>query len=460
MVVRDALSAPRADHRPGPATTLASTMRSPTSTASARLTSCAASASASARVSPPRRCISPRDTPARSRSSMKHADGRLRFRRRMLRRRNRASPRGGPNRRARGGCGSSTTPPPIVASGEYAPQDEPVAACQDGRRLEPDARVDRAGGRIALRPPRATRPSSFARPVMKPHARAVAQRLRVRQQIEPPRRAGVSARTRPARTSVSPRVRSATSTPPRFTATRRPAPARGSRCPCTCRPRTLTGALAGSDDQLLVLARSVPDTSVPVTTVPNPFDREHAIDRQPHGPVRLSGGGDARQHDQSARSASSPCARPRRHGDDRARWRETIRDQLARFERHELDRLRIDEVRLASGRSRRPGRCSSRQISKCSRVCGITDSSAATTSSTRSIPPAPASMFLTKRSWPGTSTNAQVDVAVTLEMREPRSMVMPRACSSLSARPASGSRARSARAPARSCRDRCARRCR
>ena len=54
---------------------------------------------------------------------------------------------------------------------------------------------------------------------------------------------------------------------------------------------------------------------------------------------------------------------------------------------------------------------SSRQISKCSRVCGITDSSAATTSSTASMPPAPASMFRTNRSWPGTSTNATCDVA-------------------------------------------------
>ena len=45
-------------------------------------------------------------------------------------------------------------------------------------------------------------------------------------------------------------------------------------------------------------------------------------------------------------------------------------------------------------------------MSKCSRVCGITDSSAATTSSTASMPVAPASMLRTKRSCPGTSTNA------------------------------------------------------
>ena len=45
-------------------------------------------------------------------------------------------------------------------------------------------------------------------------------------------------------------------------------------------------------------------------------------------------------------------------------------------------------------------------MSKCSRVCGITDSSAAMTSRTQSMPLAPASMFRMNRSWPGTSTNA------------------------------------------------------
>ena len=34
------------------------------------------------------------------------------------------------------------------------------------------------------------------------------------------------------------------------------------------------------------------------------------------------------------------------------------------------------------------------------------------------MPPAPASMFLTNRSWPGTSTNARFS-AVDLEVREP-----------------------------------------
>ena len=46
---------------------------------------------------------------------------------------------------------------------------------------------------------------------------------------------------------------------------------------------------------------------------------------------------------------------------------------------------------------------SSRQISKCSLDCGIIPSSAAMIKATRSMPEAPATMFFTKRSWPGTS---------------------------------------------------------
>ena len=51
---------------------------------------------------------------------------------------------------------------------------------------------------------------------------------------------------------------------------------------------------------------------------------------------------------------------------------------------------------------RTPSNC---KMSKCSRVCGLIPSSAAITSSTRSMPPTPASMLRTNRSCPGTSTN-------------------------------------------------------
>ena len=61
---------------------------------------------------------------------------------------------------------------------------------------------------------------------------------------------------------------------------------------------------------------------------------------------------------------------------------------------------------------------SSWQIARCSRVWGITPSSAAITSMTRSIPPTPASMFFTNRSWPGTSTMPRVMPSPELEMGE------------------------------------------
>src|SRR5579863_8710712 len=73
-------------------------------------------------------------------------------------------------------------------------------------------------------------------------------------------------------------------------------------------------------------------------------------------------------------------------------------------------------------------------MSKCSRVCGLMDSSAAMTSNTRSMPPTPASMLRTKRSWPGTSTNPRRKIsplsAGMSAWAKPRSMVMPRRFSS------------------------------
>ncbi len=73
---------------------------------------------------------------------------------------------------------------------------------------------------------------------------------------------------------------------------------------------------------------------------------------------------------------------------------------------------------------------SSEQIARCSRVCGITDSSAEMTSSTTSMPPTPASMFLMKRSCPGTSTKPSVVRASSARLAKPRSMVIPRSFSS------------------------------
>src|SRR5262245_38371742 len=70
-----------------------------------------------------------------------------------------------------------------------------------------------------------------------------------------------------------------------------------------------------------------------------------------------------------------------------------------------------------------------RRISRCSRVWGMTESSAATTSRARSIPVAPASIFLMNRSCPGTSTTPRRNSPRSSEAN-PMSMVIPRAFSS------------------------------
>ena len=71
------------------------------------------------------------------------------------------------------------------------------------------------------------------------------------------------------------------------------------------------------------------------------------------------------------------------------------------------------------------------RISRCSRVCGITPSSAATTSITASMPQAPATIVLMKFSCPGTST-IPISRSPTVQGANPRSIEMPRSFSALS----------------------------
>ena len=75
--------------------------------------------------------------------------------------------------------------------------------------------------------------------------------------------------------------------------------------------------------------------------------------------------------------------------------------------------------------------CRRSQMARCSRVWGMMPSSAAMTSITMSMPPTPASMFLIRPSWPGTSTMPRrLPPGVSREAK-PRSRVMPRSFSSL-----------------------------
>ena len=221
---------------------------------------------------------------------------------------------------------------------------------------------------------------------------------------------------------MSPRESSETSTPPRLTATRSPATASVRRAPWTWSPRAVTVIPRGSTINSAP-STSCPATNVPVTTVPKPFTLK-----------TRSIGSRAGRSIGRRRTADDNCTSP----DVNASSPAPVVDATLRIgasSRNEPDvssRASSAASSCMSGsamshlvRTMSPARRSrSRQMSKCSRVWGITDSSAATTSITRSMPPAPASMFLTKRSWPGTSTNDRV-VSPASTWAKPRSIVMP-----------------------------------
>ncbi len=168
--------------------------------------------------------------------------------------------------------------------------------------------------------------------------------------------------------------------------------------------------------------------SVPVTTVPKPFmEKTRSIgsrggpshgrvraDRASEASVRRNSGSPAPVRAETARIGASSRKDPATSSCTSSRTTSSV-DGSARSDF-------VITTRPEGTRSRR-------QMSKCSRVCGITDSSAATWSMTRSMPPTPASMFRTKRSCPGTSTNDRA-IPSSDVWANPRSIVIPRAFSS------------------------------
>ena len=130
----------------------------------------------------------------------------------------------------------------------------------------------------------------------------------------------------------------------------------------------------------------------------DPAERERAVDvQQAARRLALRAAGQAAAARSSAASSSSrPSAGAAEHGHDLGA-RHQLRGSSAAARRR--------PGRPSSPR-RRPRRDAEqrRRTARCSRVCGITPSSAATTSRKRSMPVAPATIVRTKRSWPGTST--------------------------------------------------------
>src|SRR5438445_545199 len=121
------------------------------------------------------------------------------------------------------------------------------------------------------------------------------------------------------------------------------------------------------------------------------------------GGDRLVRGGDQRTRLRSSRSTTSACTRSSHSGSARSRL-------------------------VMTGMPRRTP--SSSTIARCSSVCGMIPSSAATTSRATSMPVAPASMLRTKPSWPGTSTTLAWSWSPSGSGANPRSIVIPRRFSS------------------------------
>ncbi len=193
-----------------------------------------------------------------------------------------------------------------------------------------------------------------------------------------------------------PRSTAVASMPPRLIAVRCPAKALLTGAPCTCTPRTLTRAPAGSNSNSSPSAMA-PAIRVPVTTAPNPrivnarsMGRRvtRSVDRPPVAKPISRRAFFNSSMPSPVRELIAIMGAPSRN--DSA----TSSSASARANSSSSSSTRSFLV-STSKPLRTP---SSRQISKCSRVCGITLSSAAITRTTASMPWAPASMFLTKRS--------------------------------------------------------------
>ena len=212
-------------------------------------------------------------------------------------------------------------------------------------------------------------------------------------------------------------------------ATRWPAKHSSASLPCTCMLRILQVLSTGYISSWSSL-RIRPEISVPVTMVPNP-DMENALSMGSRGMVSMSLG---------VTSSSAMCSiRLTRLSRPAPVTLETSAmgalSQKLPFSSSRMSSFTISN-QSSSTRSHLfstimhfsiPSRPS---ISTCSRVWGIMPSSAAMTSSTRSMPTTPATMLFTNFSCPGTSIMPTLLPLGRSNQVKPRSMVMPLRCSS------------------------------
>ena len=229
-------------------------------------------------------------------------------------------------------------------------------------------------------------------------------------------------RRRPTGASVMPRSMAAASIPLRFTAVRWPASARLTAAPCTWTPRTRTRAPVGISSNSSPSLIS-PAIRVPVTTAPKP----RIVNARSIGSRVMNSEARSGTCDPNSRSAffNASSFSPVRELTARigapSRKDPAINSSVSARTSWSNSSSTRSFLVITTKPCLTPSR---RQMSKCSRVCGITLSSAAMTRATRSIPCAPANMFFTRRSCPGTSTKP-ICTSPKSRSAKPMSIVIP-----------------------------------
>ena len=234
----------------------------------------------------------------------------------------------------------------------------------------------------------------------------------------------------PGTVSTSPRCTSPWDMPATLAATLLPGPMLSTFCLWDWSPRTRLVRPVGTISTLCPTAR-LPSMSVPVTTVPNPDmvnDRSTAMRGRPRsrrGSVSPSLASMAAVSSAMPSPVVADTARVGEPSSDVPSSRSSTSASTSSSHSSSTKSLLVMTARPRST-------CSRSRMAVCSRVWGITDSSAATTSRARSMPPTPASMLFTNRSCPGTSTMLTSSPPGSVSHAKPRSMVMPRSFSSRS----------------------------
>ena len=207
----------------------------------------------------------------------------------------------------------------------------------------------------------------------------------------------------PARTTTSPRARSAWSTPARFSATRAPGPTRSDAVPCCSMARTRTGWPPATS--VVVDRDRTAGRACRSPRCPRPWPRTHgrstaAAGRRRARRARAAMARVERGAEVVEATPAAPVAR-----DDLEAARASVpasRSSTSSRASSSVSSSTVSALVSATTPWRTPSRS---RMRRCSSLWGFQPSLAATTSIATSTAPTPASMFFTNRAWPGTSTN-------------------------------------------------------